>query len=288
MRGQVKDVAATRPSGNGSSRAGSAGPSHGSPSGTQALDRAALLVATVVHADEPLSYAELQEESGLPKSTTSRLLSGLERTGLVERDGSGCYVAGRLFWLYATRHDPWEELGRLARPTLEAVNQETRETVHVAVARGDRVVHVGQVDSQYLLGTRDWTDVDVPAHASALGKVLLAHGALSPAPDAARLTARTVVGAELERDLRIVRERGWSTTLDELEVGLAAVAVPVLGPTGDVVAAIGVSGPTQRLEERSDEVARSLLQHAEGLSALLRRKTRTRDLITGDEEEGVA
>lgn len=246
MRGQVKDVAGTDRSGNGSSP-GSPG---GSPSGTQALDRAALLVSTVVHADEPLSFVDLMEEADLPKSTTSRLLSALERTGLVERDSSGSYVAGHLFWLYASRHDPWEEMGRLARPTLEAVNAETRETVHIAVARGDRVVHIGQVDSQYLLGTRDWTDVDVPAHASALGKVLLAHGALVPAPDAEQLTERTVVGAELERDLRIVRKRGWSTTLDELEVGLAAVAVPVLGPTGDVVAAIGVSGPTQRLEER--------------------------------------
>lgn len=258
----------------------------GNPTGTQALDRAALLVATVVHADEPLSFADLLEECELPKSTTSRLLSALERTGLVERDDSGAYVAGRLFWLYASRHDPWEEMSRLARPTLEAVNEETRETVHLAVARGDRVVHVDQVDSQYLLGTRDWTDVDVPAHATALGKVLLAHGTLAPAADAEPLTDRTVVGDDLRRDLGIVRERGWSTSLDELEVGLAAVAVPVLGAYGDVVAAIGVSGPTQRLEEKSDEVARSLVQHAERLSALLRRKTRTR--TTSDQEEGVA
>ena len=55
------------------------------PPGTQAVDRAALLIDTVVRADEPLTFLEIAESSGLPRSTTSRLLSALERTGLLER-----------------------------------------------------------------------------------------------------------------------------------------------------------------------------------------------------------
>src|SRR4051794_36512420 len=93
--------------------------------GTQAVDRAAALVATVVRADEPLTFADLQDASGLPKSTTSRMLSALERTELLERNASGSYVAGPLFWLSAARHDPWEELVRLARSTMEKVGQDT-------------------------------------------------------------------------------------------------------------------------------------------------------------------
>src|SRR3954471_6280543 len=111
-------------------------------SGTQAVDRAALLVSTVVRADEPLTFADLQEECGLPKSTTSRMLTALERSGLLERDAAGSYVAGSLFWLYAARHDPWQELVRLARPTLDRIGADTHETVHLSVARGDRVVQV--------------------------------------------------------------------------------------------------------------------------------------------------
>ena len=129
--------------------------------GTQAVDRAAQLVSTVVHADQPLSFADLQESSGLAKSTTSRMLTALERTGLVERDDSGSYVAGSLFWLYAARHDPWEELVRLARPAMERIGEDTSETVHLSVTRGEKVVQVAQVDSQFLLGTRDWTEVEV-------------------------------------------------------------------------------------------------------------------------------
>src|SRR3954463_6720288 len=180
-------------------------------SGTQAVDRAALLVSTVVRADEPLTFADLQEECGLPKSTTSRMLTALERSGLLERDAAGSYVAGSLFWLYAARHDPWQELVRLARPTLDRIGADTHETVHLSVARGERVVQVAQVDSRYMLGTRDWTDVDVPSHASSLGKVLFAWGVLPwPEGPLERLTDRTLTDADaLRADGARARRRGW-------------------------------------------------------------------------------
>lgn len=243
--------------------------------GTQAVDRAALLVATVVRADQPLTFGDLQEECGLPKSTTSRMLTALERTELIERNEAGSYVAGPLFWLYAARHDPWEELVRLARPTMEKVGAETGETVHLAVARGDRVVQVAQVDSTYLLGSRDWTAVDVPAHTSALGKVMLAFSALEAGADPLeQLTLHTVTDpTTLRRELTQVARRGWASTVDELEIGLTGVAAPVRGVAGDVVAALGVSGPSQRLADRRDELGRLLNERTEQLSGLLRRKT---------------
>ena len=244
-------------------------------SGTRAVDRAADLVATVVRADDPMTFADLQEASGLAKSTTSRMLTALERSGLLERDAAGSYVAGSLFWLYAARHDPWEELVRLARPSLEAIGAATHETVHLSVARGDRVVQVAQVDATYLLGTRDWTDVDVPSHCSALGKVFLAWGVLEvPDRPLASQTPATLTDPErLRRDGDQARRRGWATTTDELEIGLSGVAVPVHGPRGDVVAALGISGPTPRLEGRLDEIGRRLLERAAELSMLLRGHT---------------
>jgi DNA-binding IclR family transcriptional regulator len=243
--------------------------------GTRALDRATDLVATVVHADEPMSFADLQDASGLAKSTTSRLLTALERSGLVERDPAGSYVAGRLFWLYAARHDPWEELVRLARPVMERTGADTGETVHLSVTRGERVVQVAQVDSTYLLGTRDWTEVDVPVHCSALGKVFLAWHALErPAGELERPTPATIADpAELRRDGVRSRDRGWALTCDELEIGLTGIAVPVFGIHGDVVASLGVSGPTPRLEGRLDELGRRLLERAAELSMLLRGRT---------------
>ena len=249
--------------------------------GTRAVDRAADLVATVVRADEPLTFADLQDASGLAKSTTSRMLTALERSGLLERDGAGSYVAGRLFWLYAVRHDPWDELVRLARPAMDAIGHATGETVHLSVTRGDRVVQVAQVDSRYLLGTRDWTEVDVPAHCSALGKVFYAWGSLMvPRGPLETPTGSTIATpALLRRDIARVRERGWALTEDELEIGLTGIAVPVFGVHGDAIAALGISGPAPRLEERLDELGRSLLDHAAQLTTLLRGSTHNEEVV---------
>ena len=232
--------------------------------GTQALDRALQLVATVVEADEPVSFAELLEANGLAKSTTSRMLAAMERGGLLEKDEAGGYVAGSLFWMYAARHEPWEQLARLARPVMERIGEDTQESVHLSVVRGSRVAQVAQVDSRYLLGTRDWTKIDVPAHTSALGKVLLAWDLLDlPEPRLERITPRTITTrAELARAGAEARARGYAFTIDELEEGLTGVAVPVRGAHGNVVGALGISGPTSRLAERIDELGQHLISRA--------------------------
>jgi DNA-binding IclR family transcriptional regulator len=243
--------------------------------GTQAVDRACALVSLVVRADEPITFTELSDAAGLARSTTSRLLAALERTDLLQRDAAGAYVAGSLFALHAARHDPWQETARVATPYLERLRDLTGETAHLGVAQGSTVRHVAQVDSLYLLATRDWTDSDVPPHCSALGKVLLAHGRL-PRPDGALepRTDRTLSDlADLERDLAALRRRGYAVAVDELEVGLSALAAPVTGRDGEVVAALGVSGPTARIEDRVDQVGRLLVEQAGSLSALLLRRT---------------
>jgi DNA-binding IclR family transcriptional regulator len=257
--------------------------------GTQAVDRACSLVSLVVRAPQPLTFTEITDAAGLARSTTSRLLSALERTELLQRDTSGGYVAGSLFALHAARHDPWHETARVAHPFLERLRDSTGETAHLGVPQGAAVVHVAQVDSAYLLATRDWTQVQVPEHCSALGKVLYAHGRLTlPEPPLARPTDRSVADLpELERHLGEVLRRGYAATVDELEVGLSAVAAPVRGRDGEVAAALGVSGPTARLAGRLEQVARLLIGQADALSALLRRKM-DRATNTDKHEEGAA
>ena len=160
----------------------------------------------------------------------------------------------------------------MAWPILEQIGEETRETVNLSVSRGERVVQVAQVDATYLLGTRDWTEVDVPVHCSALGKTLLAYGALATPPGRLeRITEMTITNREtLQRELAAVLRHGWSVTRDELELGLGGVAVPVRGPDGEVIAALGVSGPTSRLEDRFADLGPWLQVRAERLTRLLR------------------
>jgi IclR family transcriptional regulator, acetate operon repressor len=263
--------------------------------GTQAVDRAALLLSTVVESDEPLAFADLAEECGLPKSTTSRLLTALERTELVERTDEGEYVAGPMFMRYASRHDSSQDLGLLAQPILQSLSEITGETVNLGIARGESVTHAAQVDSTFLLGTRDWTTVEVPNHASALGKVLLASRALPMVTELVQLTDRTITDpAVLARQLDDVRLDGFATTTDELEVGLTGIAVPVIDASGEVIAALGLSGPTQRLSNRHEALAGLLKDQAASLTQLLSQPLSTgQPLKTGKQvpitrQEGVA
>lgn len=247
-------------------------------SGTQAVDRAAALVTMVVEADAPVTFGDLTEATGLARSTTSRLLAALERTGLLERTTQGEYVGGPLFVLYAARHDRNRQLARLATPLLEELAEVTRENTHLGVANGGRVEHITQVQGSYLLGAPDWNDVEVPAHCSALGKVLLAWKVLElPDGRLASPTSETIsTRGDLEDDLAWVRERGYATTFDELELGLSGIAAPIFGPDDDVVAAVGLSGPTTRLEARTEEIGDLLVERTQRLSHQLHRRTSTK------------
>jgi IclR family transcriptional regulator, acetate operon repressor len=259
----------------------------GAQGGTQAVDRAASLLTYIVEADHPVTFAEVTEAAGLARSTTSRLLAALENNRLIERCAAGEYVGGPLFVLYAARHDRSAQLARLAQPMLERIGARTGEDVHLAVANGTRIDHIAQVDSTFLLGARDWTEIEIPPHSSALGKVLLAWDVMPRPGDRLETPTGHTLRSwnDLEVDLARVRTRGYAITRDELEVGLAGVAAPVFGPDKDVVAAVGVSGPTARLEGRLDELGQLLKEHTEELSRLLRRGRHSEKETAGPERD---
>ena len=234
--------------------------------GTQAVDRAAALLTYVVEADHPVTFAEATEAAG-PGPVDH----------LAPARGPGEHPAARALRARGVRRRPAvRALRRPPRPqrrsspgwrqpTLERIGERTGEDVHLAVANGSQVDHIANVDSTFLLGARDWTDIEIPPHSSALGKVLLAWDAMTrpvgrlETPTEHTLSTRT----DLDVDLAQVRNRGYAVTRDELEVGLAGVAAPVFGPDKDVVAAVGVSGPTARLE-RPARRARSAAQEPDG------------------------
>lgn len=242
-----------------------------SSGGTQAVDRAAALIDLVIHAEAPMSFTELSDATGLARSTTSRLLAALERTELLERRGDGLYVGGQLFALYAALHDPWPQVARIAEPVMQTVGQECGETVHLGVARSDNVFYIAQVESTYLLRARDWNEVEVPVHVNSLGYVLCAFGALkTPHGEMPTLTPKTRTRAQFLEEMNVVRERGYAYVKDELEIGLSGLAAPVPGLDGTVIAALGVSGPTARLQERSTDLGALLADEGARLAALLK------------------
>lgn len=239
--------------------------------GTQAIDRAAELVSLVVHTDRPYHFTELVAETGLAKSTGSRLLQALERHHLLERDSRGAFRPGPLFALYAARHDPIEEIARLADPALQRIGRATGETVNLAIPRGQLVVQLAQVNSRFMLGAFNWMGIDLPAHCTALGKVFYAHGRIPlPSRELERRTPRTLTSLrKLNRELAQVLDRGYAVTRGELEPGLDAVSAPVRGHDGEVVAAISVSGPDARLAGQLPAIGALLVTETAALSRLL-------------------
>lgn len=254
-------------------------------SGTQSLDRAAELLSLIVRAEEPITYTKIVEQTGIARSTASRLLQGLERNGLLERDRDGAFRGGALFAHYATRFDRVEALVAAAQPSLERLSEETGETVNLAVARGDAVVQVSQIDSSFMLGAMNWVGLDVPPHGSALGKVMYAFGALVlPKGPLEQLTPNTITETKtFEKELRDVRKQGFAVTRGELEEGLDGLAAPVLGADGQVLAALGVSGPAFRIEESLEKIGELLVVESERLTKLLARRVRKSKPVMEDQ-----
>jgi IclR family transcriptional regulator, acetate operon repressor len=245
-------------------------------SGTQAVDRAARLLSEVVHSADPMTFTGLSAATGLAKSTTSRLLLALERNGLVRRDDHGRFLPGEMFVSFAWRGGAEAGLVAVAQPFLERLGKATGETINLGVASGGLVEQIAQVDSTYLIGGTNWIGMSVPLHCSALGKVLLAYGAAQlsgqlPGGRLERRTDKTITSeSALRAELATVRARGYAVTDEELEPGLIAVATPIRGYDGAVVAALSVSGPTTRMNQDGlATVAGYCADEAAGLSAVL-------------------
>ncbi|MFM8921258.1 MAG: IclR family transcriptional regulator [Candidatus Nanopelagicaceae bacterium] len=236
--------------------------------GTQAVDRATSLLIAILNSSKPPLLSELSRQLGLPKSTTSRMLGALERQGLIRRDRDGAYLGGDVLMRFASTQNQDSTLVNKMRPVLESLAAKTSESVNLAVPGNNELKLIDQVDGQYLLGATNWVGRHVPYHASALGKVLLAFGAAQiPTGTLQSKTNRTITSrAVLSKELDKVRKLGFAIIDSELEDGLVAVAAPVYGPTGLVVAAISISGPDARitkeqLNEFGELIVKELKKH---------------------------
>jgi DNA-binding IclR family transcriptional regulator len=248
----------------------------GSVAAVQSVDRA-LSVLEILAAQGEAGVTDVAAELGVHKSTAFRLIAVLESRGFVEQLADrGKYRLGfgvvRLAGAAAAQLDIAQEGRRIC----EALAADVEETVNIAILDSDRAVNVSQVRGPAALSTHNWVGQGTPLHATSSGKVLLAHaadavrkGALSR--DLQRFTPATITDPEvLRQHLDDIVEQGWGSTVEEYEVGLSAVAAPVRGADGDVIAALSVSGPSFRMDaERFPRLARRVMASADELSRRL-------------------
>jgi DNA-binding IclR family transcriptional regulator len=222
--------------------------------GVQSVRRAVTILETLADSRNELGVTELGRRLGVHKATASRLVATLAEQGLVEQNPiTDKYRLGFGLVRLAAVATSGMELARQARSVLERLAEETGETVNLAVLDRDRVVNIEQITAPDLVVNVNWVGKRTPLHGTSNGKALLAH---LPEPTRARLlrgplermTPNTIVDRGLlGAQLKETEVRGYAYTVEELEVGLNAVASPVRDSTGGVVAAVSVSGPAYRL-----------------------------------------
>ncbi len=243
------------------------------PSGSQAIERAAQLLVLVLDQDRPTTLGELARLTDLPKSTASRVVAALERNALVQRDSArGAIRPGPALLRFAQRGVADADLVALADPVLRTLAAESGETINLAVPAVAGVNHLAQVDSRHMIGAANWVGRTVPFHPGANGKVFLAFGAATlPPGELMRFTPHTICDRDhLTAALDTIRAVGYATAVDEIEVGLSAVAAPVRGATGTCVAALSISGPSFRLgPSQLDDMGALLVEQAAVLSTRL-------------------
>jgi DNA-binding IclR family transcriptional regulator len=230
--------------------------------GTQAIDRAASLLVKILDSDRPLTFTQLMNQTGLAKGTASRILGALERSELIQRTKDGAFEAGAIVNRFALKGGGNLALTTSLQPALESISEKTGEAVSLAVAGFDSVENISQVQSTFLLGSRDWVGENVPYHCSAAGKVLLAFGVqVLPEGRLEKIAPKTITSrTELARELETVRARGYAVINGELEEGLVAVSVPVFDSSQNVIAAVSVSGPDGRITPERVKLFANLLR----------------------------
>jgi DNA-binding IclR family transcriptional regulator len=209
-------------------------------SGIGVLDKAVGVLYTI--AESPAGLAELCSRTGLPRATAHRLAVGLEAHRLLARDGQGRWRLGpAVSELAGQINDPLPGAGAAVLPRLREI---TGESVQLYRREGTMRICVAAMEPP--AGLRDTVPVGarLPMTAGSGAKVLLAFS------DAATQQAVLPAAKFTDRTLAEVRRRGWAQSVAEREPGVASVSAPVRDDRGNVIAAISVSGPIDRMGRR--------------------------------------
>jgi IclR family transcriptional regulator, KDG regulon repressor len=248
------------------------------PAARYTVDAAAkaLELLSVFSFREPrLSLADLASRTGIPRATAFRLLSTLEQSGFLDKV-HGAYQLGIKCFVLGNIVAGGLDLRETARPHLAALRESTRETTQIAILDHWQVVYLERMLSPLSVGyMRSRAGAILPAYCTGLGKALLAFrpeaevAAWAATQKFAALTPRTITSAKrLIKELAVIRERGYGLDQEEREKGVTCIAAPIFNHTGDVVAAISVAGPTERMPRElvGSDVAMAVVAAARAIS----------------------
>jgi DNA-binding IclR family transcriptional regulator len=245
-----------------------------SGSGTQAIERA-LAVLRII-GEGAVTTQKVAERATLPRSTALRLLQALERERFAVRRGDGTWGVGPAVTELAARVDGRPALLDAARVWLERLVERFQETAILCVREGLESVCLDKLEGPQPMRFTVSVGTRTPLHAGATARTLLAFAPRQVVEDVLqrsphRYTQGTITDAgALQKALERVRRNGFGYSEGEIDVGAFAVAAPVRGVGGDVVAALALAGPVARMTRSlRAEVAAALIDAAQAVSAAL-------------------
>jgi DNA-binding IclR family transcriptional regulator len=244
--------------------------------GGQSIRRAAFLLERLAaQGDQPLG--KLAQSAELHASTARRLLVTLESLGYVYQDqATRSYRLGPKLMYLGRQAADQVPFRALIMEEISALARDAGETVYVAVLHGGEVLYVETAKSPHSVRLSTDAGDYAPAYSTATGHVLLAHQPAAVvdrylAQDFPAETARTVTDREdIRRAILAAGEQGYSIAVDQREVGVVGVAVPILWRDGVPQAALAIAGPTYRIPPaRRIELAKLALASAAQINSVV-------------------
>lgn len=244
----------------------------------QSVERAADILELFLDAEPELSVKEISEKLGLSKSTAHGLIKTLEHRGYLQQNPDDLkYKLGlRLFELghyIANQLD----IAQIAQPFIKELVDELKETVHLVVRQQDELVYVAKEEGPQTLRIYSHVGRRAPMHCTGVGKAILAYQdeeeierILSTIPLRA-FTQNTITDKEeIKKQLKPIRENGYSIEDEEIELGLTCIGAPIFDHKGNVSASLSCASPKMRLtDERLPVVIAGVKKTAAKISSSL-------------------
>jgi DNA-binding IclR family transcriptional regulator len=241
-------------------------------------DRTLTVLEYLAQAQSRRSLSEMTRDLGFPRSSLHGLLQTMLRRGWLATDASGIrFGVGARALVVGGAYLATDDLVTLSGPVLDALSGSLGETLHLGLLSGDQIMYVAKRDASHPLRLVSAVGGRVPAHATALGKVLLAERSnaevreILTLPLPARTVHTIVKWRQFESELKLTRERGYAVDHEESTLGVQCFAVSV-GPGQPAQYAISCSVPLSRL---SDQRTEEILAHLQNSGAQIRELARS-------------
>ena len=238
--------------------------------------KALAVMEALAQRDAPTGITCIAHDLRLTKSNVFRLLKTLLSQGYVKQDPStGKYDLTLKLWHLGMAAHSRLGLKVIASPYIHELMKTTRESVHLSVFEGGEVIYLDKVESDQPVRAYSRIGDRPPCHSVATGKVLLAFLPSDVFADVLkkgllRYTPRTITNpSALRKELDTAIRRGYGVNTGEWRVGVCGVAAPIRNSNGEVVAAVGISGPSDRFKGKFTSFSQPVIETAKSISQAL-------------------